>query len=142
MNFSGSYRECFPRSYKLGIRTKPITVTKRCELQRTQRDPTSSIRACLCTTNNCNILESEKQSQRISSKKETPRRTLGKMLHFATILFFYYHHHPLHIIFCISIYETDKFYLTSFLRRNKIRTWWTCWHFEEDWLDLTHTYYS
>ena len=59
--FAGSYRECFSRSYKLGIRSQPIKVTPNCVLQRTQRDPTSSIRACLCTSDNCNILNSERR---------------------------------------------------------------------------------
>ena len=78
-NVTGSYRECFSRSYKLGIRARPIKLTPTCELQRTQRDPSSSIRACLCTTSNCNILDSEKsQFRNTSSNSQT--RVVGKIL--------------------------------------------------------------
>ena len=78
--FSGSYRECFSRSYKLGIRSRPIKVTEKCELQRTQRDPTSSIRACLCTTSNCNILDAEKaEFTNIESQPSPETKVVGKI---------------------------------------------------------------
>ena len=80
-HFSGSYRECFSRSYKLGIRARPIKLTPTCELQRTQRDPSSSIRACLCTTSNCNILDTEKaQFRNASSNSNT--RVVGKLFRY------------------------------------------------------------
>ena len=43
-------------------------------LQRTQRDPTSSIRACLCTSDNCNILNSE----RLLLNNSTATKVVGK----------------------------------------------------------------
>lgn len=51
---SGEIRECFSTSFKLGRRNNPVKVTPRCELQRTQSDPGSSIRACICTSDYCN----------------------------------------------------------------------------------------
>ena len=86
---TGSYRECFSRSYKLGIRSRPIKLTPTCELQRTQRDPSSSIRACLCTTSNCNILDTEKaQFRNTSSNSQT--KVVGNLFEyfaFTTIFF-------------------------------------------------------
>ncbi|TRY75710.1 hypothetical protein TCAL_01259 [Tigriopus californicus] len=38
----------------LGQQRMPVSVTKNCQLQRTQTDPSSSIRACICTSNLCN----------------------------------------------------------------------------------------
>ena len=52
--FIGEIRECFPTTFKLGRRNRPIKVTNECQLQRTQNDPNSSIRACICTSDYCN----------------------------------------------------------------------------------------
>ena len=52
--FSGEIRECFPTTFKLGRRNNPVKVTDNCQLQRTQNDPNSSIRACICTSDYCN----------------------------------------------------------------------------------------
>ena len=51
----GSYRECFSSSIILGHPDDPIIPQPDCRLAKTQRDPTSSIQACLCTTDYCNI---------------------------------------------------------------------------------------
>ena len=51
----GSYRECFSSSIILGHPDDPIIPQPHCRLAKTQRDPTSSIQACLCTTDYCNI---------------------------------------------------------------------------------------
>ena len=53
----GSYRECFPSNIILGHPDDPIIPQPRCRLAKTQRDPRSSIRACLCTTDHCNTEE-------------------------------------------------------------------------------------
>ena len=53
----GSYRECFPSNIILGHPDDPIIPQPKCRLAKTQRDPRSSIRACLCTTDNCNTEE-------------------------------------------------------------------------------------
>ena len=50
----GVFRECFSTSFKLGRRSNPVQVTSTCQVQRTQSDPKSSIRACICTTDFCN----------------------------------------------------------------------------------------
>ena len=52
--FLGEIRECFPTTFKLGRRNNPVKVTDNCQLQRTQNDPNSSIRACICTSDYCN----------------------------------------------------------------------------------------
>ena len=54
ISFSGEIRECFPTTFKLGRRNNPVKVTDNCQLQRTQNDPNSSIRACICTSDYCN----------------------------------------------------------------------------------------
>ena len=51
---SGVIRECFSTSFKLGQRSQPVQVTPFCQLQRTQSDASSSIRACICTEDFCN----------------------------------------------------------------------------------------
>ena len=53
----GSYRECFPSNILLGHPDDPIIPQPKCRLAKTQRDPRSSIRACLCTTDHCNTEE-------------------------------------------------------------------------------------
>ena len=54
---SGSYRECFTTSILLGHPDYPIRPAPTCKPTRTQRDERSSIRACLCTDDKCNILD-------------------------------------------------------------------------------------
>ena len=41
---------------QLGKEDFPITPSPTCELARTQSDPRSSIRACMCTQDFCNIV--------------------------------------------------------------------------------------
>ena len=121
--YTGSYRECFPTSYKLGIQNQPVRVTKTCELQRTQRDPRSTIRACLCTSDRCNIVPSEVFGNDKSNEvmeKESTRTNIG------TIKF--------------QLFTIKKFWLAA-----KDETlWWkiTTWdkhklhtHTHTDWLD-------
>ena len=59
----GSYRECFPSNIILGHPDDPIIPQPRCRLAKTQRDPRSSIRACLCTTDHCNTEEEAELEQ-------------------------------------------------------------------------------
>ena len=61
--FLGEIRECFPTTFKLGRRNRPIKVTDDCQLQRTQNDPNSSIRACICTSDYCNDDLSDNNNQ-------------------------------------------------------------------------------
>lgn len=51
---TGAFRECFSKDIRLGMKNKPVEVSERCNLQRTQADRASTIRACLCTTDYCN----------------------------------------------------------------------------------------
>jgi len=50
----GSFRECFDVSVTLGLETSPVTPQATCVPQKTQADPESTIRACLCTSDLCN----------------------------------------------------------------------------------------
>ena len=52
----GSYRECFNTAIQLGQPSFPINPSPVCDLRRTQSDPRSTIRACLCTQDFCNIV--------------------------------------------------------------------------------------
>ena len=61
----GVFRECFSTSFQLGRRSSPVKVTDTCQLQRTQGDPNSSIRACICTTNFCNGQEETKNANNL-----------------------------------------------------------------------------
>ncbi|XP_023348017.1 uncharacterized protein LOC111716763 isoform X2 [Eurytemora carolleeae] len=58
----GSYRECFTTSILLGHPDYPIRPAPTCKPTRTQRDERSSIRACLCTNDKCNILDEDRES--------------------------------------------------------------------------------
>ena len=51
---AGAFRECFSKRILLGAASNPINVTEKCRLERTQDDPNSTIRACLCTKDLCN----------------------------------------------------------------------------------------
>ena len=64
--FSGSFRECFSTGFKLGRPEAPIRVTRSCELQRTQGDPASTIRACICTSNFCNDVNNNNNNRFVS----------------------------------------------------------------------------
>ena len=55
VHYLGSYRECFSSNIILGHPEDPIIPQPRCKLAKTQRDPTSSTQACLCTTDLCNL---------------------------------------------------------------------------------------
>ena len=104
-SFPGSYRECFSRSYKLGIRSRPIKLTPTCELQRTQRDPSSSIRACLCTTSNCNILDSE-QAQFRNTSSNAKTKVVGKIfcyIAFQSVFFLSLHRTSWHAAYQIDV---------------------------------------
>ena len=57
---SGSYRECFQANIILGHPDDPVIPQPDCRLAKTQKDSTSSIRACLCTEDYCNIEEEGK----------------------------------------------------------------------------------
>ena len=61
----GVFRECFSTSFQLGRRSSPVKVTNTCQLQRTQSDPNSSIRACICTSNFCNGQEENKNANNL-----------------------------------------------------------------------------
>lgn len=52
----GSYRECFSTSIQLGHSSLPVNPLPSCSLSRTQADSRSSIRACVCTQDFCNIV--------------------------------------------------------------------------------------
>ena len=112
-SFPGSYRECFSRSYKLGIRSRPIKLTPTCELQRTQRDPSSSIRACLCTTSNCNILDSE-QAQFRNTSSNAKTKVVGKIfcyIAFQSVFFLSLHRTSWHAAYQIDvIFRPRTFY--------------------------------
>ena len=131
--FSGSYRECFSRSYKLGIRSRPIKLTPTCELQRTQRDPSSSIRACLCTTSNCNILDSENaQFRNTSSNAKT--KVVGKILHYIAF-------QSVFICLSIKLVDAQHIKLTSFSDDEIFHTWPFEFHFNYKVLSiLTYSY--
>ena len=49
-------RECFSSSIQLGHSSYPVNPAPSCDLVRTQADPRSSIRACVCTQDFCNIV--------------------------------------------------------------------------------------
>ena len=49
-------RESFSSSIQLGHSSYPVSPAPSCELVRTQADPRSSIRACVCTQDFCNIV--------------------------------------------------------------------------------------
>ena len=55
MHCAGSYRECFSASILLGHPTDPIIPQPECRLAPTQPDPASTARACLCTSDLCNL---------------------------------------------------------------------------------------
>jgi hypothetical protein len=76
-NILGSFRECFSTTFQLGQPSSPIRVTKNCDLQRTQGDPASSIRACICTSNFCNDVNPDRNSKAVSkpTTSTTPRTT-------------------------------------------------------------------
>ena len=72
---SGSYRECFSSNIILGHPADPIIPQPRCKLAKTQNNPSSSTRACLCTTDYCNLEDdSEGKSQIQRHPKLTPLR--------------------------------------------------------------------
>ncbi len=56
-NEIGAFRECFQDDVQLGLATNPVKPGAVCRPQRTQADPASSIRACLCTTDLCNDVQ-------------------------------------------------------------------------------------
>ena len=55
MYCAGSYRECFSASILLGHPSDPIIPQPECRLAPTQLDPASTARACLCTSDLCNL---------------------------------------------------------------------------------------
>ena len=57
---SGTYRECFTENIILGHPDDPVIPQPDCRLAKTQKDQRSSIRACLCTEDYCNIEEEGK----------------------------------------------------------------------------------
>ena len=62
----GSYRECFSTSIQLGHSNYPVNPLPTCQLSRTQADPRSSIRACVCTQDFCNIVSDGKRETELS----------------------------------------------------------------------------
>ena len=71
---AGAFRECFSKRILLGAASNPINVTEECRLERTQDDPNSTIRACLCTKDLCNH-GGPKEPKAISSGKDAMRMT-------------------------------------------------------------------
>ena len=55
---------------RLGQPDNPVNMSDTCVLERTQADPASTIRACLCNKNFCNDV----------GPQEKPRRNDGKLL--------------------------------------------------------------
>merc|ERR1711892_951714 len=55
----GSYRECFQENIILGHPDDPVIPQPDCRLAKTQKSRSSSIRACLCTEDYCNIEQIE-----------------------------------------------------------------------------------
>ena len=79
---AGAFRECFSKRILLGAARNPINVTEECHMERTQDDPSSTIRACLCTKDLCNhggVAEpkaiSGKDAMRPDDQNETNTRT-------------------------------------------------------------------
>ena len=90
---AGAFRECFSKRILLGSARNPINVTAECRLERTQGDPDSTIRACLCTKDLCNhggVAEpkaiSGKDAMRMTRLRPTNARTDDSI---------YLHYHPL-----------------------------------------------
>ena len=72
----GVFRECFSTSFKLGRRSNPVKVTNSCQLQRTQSDPKSTIRACICTSDYCNGQEGLETNNNLIGDEGTTLETI------------------------------------------------------------------
>ena len=70
----GSYRECFSTSIQLGHSSYPVSPAPSCELVRTQADPRSSIRACVCTQDFCNIVPDGRSEESQVVSLDLPRQ--------------------------------------------------------------------
>ena len=96
---SGVIRECFSTSFKLGQRSQPVQVTPFCQLQRTQSDPSSSIRACICTEDFCNDEPADNNQIGNDPTGNNPNGTMKILTSFSKALFCH------EIMYFISFHE-------------------------------------
>ena len=100
---SGVIRECFSTSFKLGQRSQPVQVTPFCQLQRTQSDASSSIRACICTEDFCNDEPADNNQIGKDSTGNNPNGALKILTFFSKALFC---HETMYFIYSMTFSNT------------------------------------